>query len=108
MGEECSFPFIPFLDSEVVVPPADVYDCKLGASTEVVDDLGNEGGYVPILLHPFVYGLIVLYWSEFSILLLHKEEIGCIRGFGYVDCSPFEMFLYKFVHLTLFFLGEWE
>ena len=108
MGEECSFPFILFLDSDVVVPPVDVYSCKLGAPAEVVDDLGNERGYVSILLCPFVYGLIVLYWSEFSILLLHKEEIGCIGGFRYMDHSPFEMFLYKFVHFALFFLGEWE
>ena len=78
MGEECSFSFLPFLDPDVVVPPADVYDYELGASTEVVDDLGNERGYISILLFPFVYELIVLYWSEFSVFLLYKEEIGCI------------------------------
>ena len=78
MGEECSFSFIPFIDLDVVVPLADVYDCELGASAEAVDDLGDERGYISILLCPFVYGSIVLYWSEFSILLLYEEEIGCV------------------------------
>ena len=78
MGEECSLSFIPFLDLDVVVPPVDVYDCELGASTEAVNDLGNERGYVSILLCPFVYGSVVLYWSEFSVLLLYEEEIGCV------------------------------
>ena len=108
MGEECSFPFIPFLDPDVVVSPADVYNCEFGTSAEVVNDLGNEGGYISVLLCPFVYGSIVLYWSEFSIFLLYKEEIGCIRGFGYADCSPFEVFLYKFVHFSFLLLGKWE
>ena len=63
MGEECGFSFISFFDSDVVVTPVDVYNCELGAPTEVVYDLGNEGGYISILLHPLVDGLVVLYWS---------------------------------------------
>ena len=78
MGEECSLSFIPFLDLDVVVPPADVYNCELDASAKVVNDLGNERGYISILLCPFVYGSVVLYWSEFSILFFYKEEIACI------------------------------
>ena len=63
MGEECCFSFVAILDLDVVIPPADVYNCKLGASAEAVDDLRNERGYIPVLLCPFVYGLVVLYWS---------------------------------------------
>ena len=63
MGEECSFSFVSFFDSDVVVIPADVYNCELGAPAEAVYDLGNEGGYISILLHPLVDGLVVLYWS---------------------------------------------
>ena len=63
MSEECSLSFVSLFDSDVVVSPADIYHCKLGASTEVVYDLGNEGGYISVLLCPFVDGLIVLYWS---------------------------------------------
>ena len=62
MGEECGFSFISFFDPDVVVAPADIYDCELGTSTEAVYDLGNEGGYISILLCPFVDGLVVLYW----------------------------------------------
>ena len=54
MGKECSFPFIALFDANVVVPPADVHDCELSASGEVVNDLGNEGGYISIFLCPFV------------------------------------------------------
>ena len=63
MGEECSFSFVSFFDLDVVVTPADVYNCKLGASTKAVYDLRNEGGYISILLCPFVDGSVVLYWS---------------------------------------------
>ena len=63
MGEECCLSFISFLDLDVVVTPVDVYSCELGAPTEAVYDLGNEGGYIFILLCPLVDGLVVLYWS---------------------------------------------
>ena len=62
MGEECGFSFISFFDSDIVVTPADVYNCELGASAKAVYDLGNEGGYISILLCPFVDGSVVLYW----------------------------------------------
>ena len=44
MGEECCFSLVTFFDSNVVVPPADVHNYELGASAEMVDDLGNERG----------------------------------------------------------------
>ena len=62
MSEECSFSFVFFFDLDVIISPVDVYHCELGASTEVVYDLGNERGYVSVLLCPFVDGSIVLYW----------------------------------------------
>ena len=63
MGKECSFSFITLFDSDVVLSPADVYNCEFGTSTEVINDLGNEGGYISVFLCPFVDGLVVLYWS---------------------------------------------
>ena len=63
MGEECCFALILFLDSDVIIAPVDVYNCEFGASTKVVDDLGNEGGYISIFLCPFIDRLVVLYWS---------------------------------------------
>ena len=63
MGEECCFSFVSFLDLDVVVTPADVYNCELGASAKVVNDLGNEGGYISIFLCPLVDRSVVLYWS---------------------------------------------
>ena len=63
MGEKCGFPLVSFFDADVVVTPADVYNCEFGASAEVIYDLGNEGGYVSILPCPFIDGSVVLYWS---------------------------------------------
>ena len=62
MGEECGFPFITLFDPDVVVSPADVYNCEFSASTEVINDLGNKGGHVSVLLCPLVDGSVVLYW----------------------------------------------
>ena len=63
MSEECCFASISFFDSDVIVTPSDVYNCKFGAPIKVVGDLGNEGRYISILLCPFVDRLVVLYWS---------------------------------------------
>ena len=63
MGEECCLSFISFLDLDVVVTPADVYNCELGTSAKAVNDLGNKGGYISIFLCPFVDRSVVLYWS---------------------------------------------
>ena len=78
MSEECSFSFISLFDLDIVVSLADVHNYKLSASTKAINNLRNKGGYIPVLLCPFVYGLVVLYWLEFSIFLFHKEEISCI------------------------------
>ena len=63
MGEECCFALVSFLDSDVIVTPVDVYDCEFGAPAKVVNDLGNEGGYISIFLCPFIDRSVVLYWS---------------------------------------------
>ena len=78
MGEKSCFSFITFLDPYIVISLMDVHNHELGTSTEVVNDLRNEGGYISIFPGPFVYGLVVLYWSYFPVLFLYKEEIGCI------------------------------
>ena len=61
MSEECCFAFVSF-DLDVVVTLLDVHNCKFGAPAKVVDDLGNEGGYISIFLCPFIDRLVVLYW----------------------------------------------
>ena len=87
-GEGCSLPFISFLDLDVIVSPFDVKLCEQGASLEVVDDLGNEWGDIPISFGPFVHWSVVLYWVYFSIFLFDKEEICSIRADGLPDGVP--------------------
>ena len=62
MSEECCFSFITLLDSDVVIPPVDVHNWEFGASTEAVNDLRNERGHILVLLCPFIYRSVVLYW----------------------------------------------
>ena len=62
MGEKHGFSFIAFLYTDVVICPVDVHNGELGAPAEVINDLGNEGGYIPVLFCPFVYDSVVLYW----------------------------------------------
>jgi hypothetical protein len=55
---------------------------------------------------PFVKGSVILYWSEFSIFFLDKEEIGGVGALGWADSIPSEMFFYKFSGFFNFFLSE--
>jgi hypothetical protein len=101
-SEEGSFPLISVFDANVVVSLADIELSEQGASTEVVNSLGNKGGDVPIFLGPFVDWPIILYWSQFSIFLLNKEEVGCIWTPGFTDCSAPQVFFNKFLHFLFF------
>ena len=52
----------------------------------MIDDLIYQWGYVFVLFCPFVQWVIILYWAEFAIFLLNKEEISCVWGFGNANC----------------------
>jgi len=55
---------------------------------------------------PFIDGVIILYWSEFSVFLFNEEEISGIGTPGFSYGSPLQMFLDKVVNLLDFFLIE--
>ena len=61
MSEKCCFPLVTFLDSDIVVAPPDIEGCKEGTTTEAVDDLWDEWGYIAVADGPFVNRSIVLY-----------------------------------------------
>ncbi len=57
--EEGCFPFIPLLDVNIVVSPIYIELGKKGASSQVVNSLGNERGNVSVLLGPAVDWVVV-------------------------------------------------
>ena len=99
-----SFPFIPWLNLDIVVPPSDIKLSEEGAAAEAVNGLGNEGGDVAVLFGPLIDGVIVLNRAEFPILLFYKEEIGSIRAPGFSDHPSFKVFSHKLVGLSYFVL----
>ncbi len=73
-GLEGSFFLIPCLDPNVVISPSYV---KLGEDMCVLyltDEIGNERQGVSISNGEFVQLSVILYWLEFAVFLLYKEE----------------------------------
>jgi hypothetical protein len=62
-GKEGSLPFVPILNTNIIVSPVDVELGEQSASTKAINGLGNERGNVLILFGPFVDQSIVLNWS---------------------------------------------
>src|SRR5712672_921245 len=61
VSDEGGLPFVAFSNAHVVVSPPDVKLCKEFLHSDAVDQLGNEGKWVPIAYCPFVQASIVLY-----------------------------------------------
>src|SRR5258708_29409951 len=78
-GKERCFPFVSFLDTNIVVPPMYVEFGEEGATSKVINGLGNERRHVPLLLGPSVNGSVVLDRAELSVFLFDEEEVGGIR-----------------------------
>jgi hypothetical protein len=106
-SEEGSFPFVPWLNSDVVVSPADVELCEEGIATKVVDCLRDQGRNIAISFCPFVHRSVVLYRAQFSILPFDEEKVGGIGAPQLADCTPFQMLGYELVGLHYFVLLQW-
>jgi hypothetical protein len=66
--------FVAFLDAYVVVALVDVEFGEYNSSAEVVNEVSDEWEGVLVTNRPFIDFPIVLYWSQFSILLFDEEE----------------------------------
>ncbi|SRR5258708_7822493 len=107
-SEECHFPFVSFLNVDIVIFPAYVEFSEEGATGEAVNSLGNEWGNVMVFPGPSVDGAVVLNWMEFTVFLFDKEEVCGIRTPGFVDGAPLQMFGYKLMDLLYLKLSEGE
>jgi len=74
-SEECRFPFVSFLNVDIVISPLYVKFSEEGATSEAVNSLGNEWGNVAVFLGPMVDRAIVLNWMELAVFLFDKEEV---------------------------------
>jgi hypothetical protein len=106
-GKEGGLPLIPWLNSDVIVPPADIEFGEESAATEVVDGLRDQGRNIVVLLCPFIHGLIVLYQAQLFIFLFDEEEVGSIGTPQFADCPPLQVFGHKLVGLCYLILLQW-
>jgi len=108
VSPECSLPLITLLDLHIVEPPAEVeYGEELG-TTEVGQDIGDEGEGVGVLDHDLIQLLIVLYEAKQTILLLDEEHRGSHRGLGWMDAAICKVLLEEVIKLLLFCRGQGE
>ena len=69
VGAEGHFPFISRLDMYVIETPSDIKFCEVSGSTELGDELGDEGEEVPVFDSYSVQRAIVLDQPERTIFI---------------------------------------
>ena len=98
---EGSFPFIAFMDPNIVVTPADIELSEVASTFEMVNEVVNEGEQVSILPSDKIECTIVLNEPELPILLLHKEDRGTYRELGLLDVPCPQSFGEERIQFTL-------
>ncbi|KIN98021.1 hypothetical protein M404DRAFT_158633 [Pisolithus tinctorius Marx 270] len=84
---EGGFPFISFLDTNIVVSPSEIHLGEEFTPLEPVDELRNEGERIRILDRVFIKVPVVLHHALLPILLRDEEHRGCLRGLRGADVS---------------------
>ena len=77
MSSKCSFLLVSIFDAYIVVP-SDIELGKKLCSLEFVKEVSYQWEGVSILNSVFIQVSVILAGSEFSILLLDKEEGRCL------------------------------
>jgi len=95
VGPEGGLPFVSFLYPDVVEAPLDVQFCEVLGSAELRNQFRNQWERVLVFHSHGIQRAVVLYQTEFSVLLFNKEDQSGHRGLGGSDPSRFEVFLQK-------------
>ena len=106
VGPEGGLPFVSFLYPDIVEAPSDVQFREVLGSMEFRNQFRNQQEQVLVFHGHGVQRTVVLYQTEFSVLLFNKEDRSGHRGLGGSDPSRFEVFLQKGVQFCLFGGGE--
>jgi len=73
-GLERRFFFVACLDSDIVIPPSYIKLSEEMCILHLTDEIGDKRQGVSISNSEFVQSSIILYWPEFAVFLLYKEE----------------------------------
>jgi len=105
IGYECHFVLIFRCDLDHVVSPPNVdcgdYCSSASPSRSISWGISSRG-YVSILDGPFVDWSVVLYRSQFTVLLFDEEEQHGIGALGSSYGASFQMFVDEFLEFFLF------
>jgi hypothetical protein len=71
---KCCLPLIALLHAHIGIPPLYIEFCEVLRTSELVDELRNQGERVLVLDHHCVQGPIILYETQCTILLLDEEN----------------------------------
>jgi hypothetical protein len=104
--DERCFPLVSIVYLYVVISPADVELGEQTGSSDSCNELGDEWEWCGVSAGPFVELSVVLYWSEFPVLLFDEEEWGRELAFGFGNVSLVEVFLKECCECFLFWLGQ--
>jgi hypothetical protein len=103
-GEEGGLPFVPRFDPNVIIPPADIELCKEGATAKVIYGLWDERRDIVVPFCPFIHRLVVLHWTQLSVFLFNKEEVGSIGASRLMNHFSLQVLRYEFVGFHYFIL----
>src|SRR6266540_3503032 len=92
---KCHFPFISFLDTDVVITPTNIHLDITIVFTKIVDQFVNTRKWISIAYSLGVKIMVVLYWAGLSIFLWNKEEGGGLGKMGRSNKTFVKIFLYK-------------
>ena len=81
MAGESSFPFVAFLDPEIVISPSEIHLGEQFSSLQFLGQLSDKRERVVVLDGVFVKIAIILYHSLLSVLFRDEEHRGCLGRF---------------------------
>ena len=82
MDDESRFPLMAVFDVNVIIPLANIELSKVVSIFQLVHKVGDKGEWIGITGGVFIKVVVVLAGAEFSVLLLDKEERGCLGRIG--------------------------
>ena len=86
-SDKCCFPLVFLLNANVVITPLYIKLHEKSGVFHVIDQLGNQGEWVPIVDGVAVEITIILTRAKSSNLLRDKEERSSLWGFGGYNTS---------------------
>ena len=80
MRYERSFPFVAFLDLDVVIAPAKIHLCEELTTLQLVNKLREQGKWIIIFNSELIYVSVILHHVLLSILFWNKEDERHLRA----------------------------